>query len=167
MSPIRSKLSSIEDVNSELKVLLSEQKRYFEEKLNIYPYIQGLEFKSKFESIRPTVCLHCGREFRITHFCEIEGCQIWVPKWWAILHPLYERFLVKPYNRRHEEIAGMGYNVKNLQKSKALVIHPIIVKSDKKNKSSRKNHHPKTIGGLCMCIFIITIGFMILLRTFY
>ncbi|TFG18262.1 MAG: hypothetical protein EU530_09500 [Promethearchaeota archaeon] len=47
-------LSSVEDVDTEIEVLVNEHKTYFDKDLKILHYIRSLEFKYKFKSIQET-----------------------------------------------------------------------------------------------------------------
>jgi hypothetical protein len=48
-------------------------------------YVLTPEFKDQFEKIPKKVCKQCGESFRVTHWCENQNQQIWIPNWEKIL----------------------------------------------------------------------------------
>ena len=164
-------LSSIEDIDKELIVVVNGQKTYFDRNLHVLPYVRSLDFKYKFSSIQKTVCPNCGREYRITHFCDIMGDQIWGSNWKTILHPLYKDHIGKPYNQKEIEKQyrkNPSFILEEERKNdpNALIFQLINEKPRKDAEHPRKDKKPQTMGGLCLCAFLVAIGFVILLRIY-
>ena len=74
-----------EGIEEELSALMEHHKEFLTFKLGIEYVEQGERFEKFFQTLDSIVCTDCGREFRITHLCDVINERKWRKNWKGLL----------------------------------------------------------------------------------
>ncbi len=70
-----------ESIDEELSALTEQHMKFVQREFGIQFLHQAEEVEYRFSTLPVDVCGECGKEYRITHFCEISNARVWKPSW--------------------------------------------------------------------------------------
>ena len=79
-----------ERIEEELSTLTNEHMAFLRRELEIQFLHQADDLEYRFSTLPINVCIGCGKEYRITHICELTNRREWKPGWKNDMLALFE-----------------------------------------------------------------------------
>ena len=122
----------------------------------ISDYIQSKEFRRTLKVFPLLICDNCGKDYKITHWCDSIKNQNWNSAWDVILNESYKAHLLEVKNERKRARKLKREEKKYQRKNKnTIIIKKSSVKPPIENEPKQKKKRSSTGWILCIITLII------------
>ncbi|TFG20732.1 MAG: hypothetical protein EU530_02235 [Promethearchaeota archaeon] len=140
------------DKRYEIQIILL----YSTQNKKISEYIQSKEFRRTLTVFPSLICFNCGKEYKITHWCDSKKIQDWISSWDVILYESFKAHLKEVKNERKRERKSKR-EYKKYQRRQKKIRKDETKKPPNENKFDQKKKH-SSIGWILWIIILIILG---------
>lgn len=124
----------------------------------ISEYIQSKEFRRTLKVFPSLICINCGKEYKITHWCDSKKILDWIAAWDVILNESFKVHLIEVKRERKRlrktKREEKKYQRKN-KKNKITKVSSTKPQNDNKPKQKKKR---SSVGWILCFITLIILG---------
>ncbi|MHA1111675.1 MAG: hypothetical protein ACTSRE_11275 [Promethearchaeota archaeon] len=119
---------------------------YSSKNQRISDYIQSKEFRRTLRVFPSLICLNCGKEYKITHWCDSKKNQDWISAWDVILNESFKAHLIEVRRERKRERKTKREEKKYQRKNKKNKITKVSAAKPQNDNKAKQKKKRSSIG---------------------